>query len=79
MSNFTQLRDEIGSVGVTFLEEYLVALSLLGLPNNFDSYEDLVNGREKLPSWEQLLSYLVREEIRWSNREKSSSKVEDEK
>jgi len=52
MSNFTQLRDEIGSVGVTFLEEYLVALSLLGLPNNLDSYENLVNGREKLPSWE---------------------------
>lgn len=59
--------------------EQEVALSLLGLPNNLDNYQDVVNGREKLPSWEGLLSYLVREEIRWSNRERTSSEVEDEK
>lgn len=79
MSKFTQFCDEIGSVGVTLPEENFVALSLSGPPNNLDNYQDLVNGREKLPSLERLLSYLVREEIRQRNRERTSSKVEDEK
>lgn len=79
MSKFTQFRHEIGSVSVTFLEEDFIPLSLLGLPNNLDSYQDLVNGREKLPSLEKLLYHLAREEIRLRNMEKTSSKVEDEK
>ena len=38
-----------------------------------------MNGRDKLPSWEWLWYDLVQEEIRQSNRDGTSSKVEDEK
>ena len=42
------------------------------------SYQDSVNGREKLPGWERLWSDLVQEEIRWNTRDKSSSKASNE-
>lgn len=61
---FTQCHDELNGVGVTVPEEDLVALSLLGLPKSWHSYQDSVNGREKLPSWQWLWSDLVQEEIR---------------
>ena len=63
LTKFTQCRDEIGSVGVTVAQEYLVSLALLGLPKSWHNYHDSVNGREKLPEWERLWSYLVQEEI----------------
>ena len=64
LMKFFQCRDELGSVGVTVDEEDLVSLALLGLPNSWHSYEDSVNGREKLLVWERLFSDLVQEEIR---------------
>ena len=78
LTKFTQCRDELGSVGVTIDDEDLVSLALLGLPKSWHSYQDSVNGREKLPGWERLWSDLVQEEIRRSTRDESSSKASDE-
>lgn len=50
LRNFTQCREELGGVVVIVPEDYLVALELLGLPKSWHSYQDYVNGREKLPS-----------------------------
>ena len=69
LTKFFQCKDELGSVGVTVDEEDLVSLALLGLPKSWNSYEDSVNGREKLPGWERFWSDLVQEEIRQSTRE----------
>jgi hypothetical protein len=52
LTNFFQCRDELGSVGITVVDDDLVSLALLGLPNNWHSYQDSVNGREKLQDWE---------------------------
>ena len=78
LTKFVHYRDELGSVGVSVDEEDLVSLALLGLPKSWHSYEDSVNGREKLPGWERLWSDLVQEEIRRSTRDGSSSKNDDE-
>ena len=75
---FIQCRDELGSVGVTINDEDLVSLALLGLPKTWHSYQDSVNGREKLSGWERLWSDLVQEEIRRNTRDGSSSKASDE-
>ena len=52
-------RDELGSVRITVNDEELVSLALLGLPKSWHSYEDSVNGCDKLPGWERLWSDLV--------------------
>ena len=52
LTKFTQCRDELGSVGVTVDDKDLVDLALLGLPKSWHSYQDSVNGQEKLPGWE---------------------------
>ena len=64
LTKFVHCKDELGSVGVTVDDEYLVSLALLGLSKSWHSYEDSVNGREKLPGWERLWLDLVQEEIR---------------
>ena len=43
LTKFVHCRDELGSVGVSVDEEYLVSLALLGLPNIWHSYEDSIN------------------------------------
>ena len=65
-------------MGVTVDDEGLVILALLWLPKSWHSYEDSVNGQEKLPGWERLWSDLVQEEIRRGTRDGSSSNNEDE-
>ena len=37
---FVQFRDELGSVGITFADDNLVSLALLGLPKSWHSYQD---------------------------------------
>jgi hypothetical protein len=64
LTKFIQCQDELGSVGITVVDDDLVSLALLGLPKSWHSYEDSVNGREKLPDWERLWSDLVWEEFR---------------
>ena len=49
MTKFTQCRDELGSVGVTVVEDDLVSLALLGLSKSWKNYQDSINEREKLP------------------------------
>jgi hypothetical protein len=78
LTKFTQCRDELGSVGITVSEEDMVSLALLGLPKSWHSYQDSVNGREKLPDWERLWSDLMQDEIRRNTRDGSSSKTDDE-
>ena len=78
LTKFFHCKDELGSVGVTVDDEDLVSLGLLGLPKSWHSYEDSVNGREKLLGWERLWSDRVQEEIRWVTRDGSSSKNEYE-
>ena len=78
LTKFFQCRDELGSVGVAVDDEDMVSLALLGLPKSWHSYQDSVNGREKLLGWERLWSDLVQEEIRRSTRDGSSSKNSDE-
>ena len=78
LTKFTQCKDELGSVGVTVDDEDLVDLALLGLPKSWHSYQDSVNGQEKLLGWERLWSDLMQEEIRQTTRDGSSSKASDE-
>ena len=46
---FIQCRDELGSVGIIFVDDDLVILALLGLPKSWHSYQDSVNCWKKLP------------------------------
>ena len=48
LTKFTQCRHELGSIGITLADDDLVSLALLGLPKIWHSYQDYVNGREKL-------------------------------
>ena len=52
LTKFVHCRDELGSVGITVDDGDLVSLDLLGLLKSWHSYEDSVNGWEKLPDWE---------------------------
>jgi hypothetical protein len=65
-------------VGITVAANDLVSLVLLGIPKSWHSYQDSVNGREKLPDWERLWSDLVQEEFMQNTRDGSSSKRDDE-
>lgn len=56
-------------------EDDLASLALLGLPKSWHNYQDFVNGREKLPNWERLLSDLVQEEFRRYTIDGTSSKA----
>jgi hypothetical protein len=78
LMKFVQCLDELGSVGITVVDDDLVILALLGLPKSWHSYRDSVNGRENFPDWEQLWSDLVQEEFRWNTKDVSSSKHDDE-
>ena len=55
-----------------------MSFPLLGLPKSWHSYQDSVNGREKIPDWERLWSDLLEEEFRRNTRDGSSSMHDDE-
>ena len=63
LNKLTTHRDEIRSVGITTADDDMVSLTLLGLPKSWHSYQDSVNGRDKLLDWEKLSSDLMQEEI----------------
>ena len=54
LTKFVQCRDELGSVVINVAYDELVSLALLGLPKSWHSYQDFINGREKLPYWVRL-------------------------
>ena len=54
LSKFSQVRDELGGVGETIPLVDLVILSLLRLYKSWHNFQDVVNGRDKLPNWEIL-------------------------
>ena len=64
LTKFFQCQDVLGSIGITVVDDDLVSLDLLGLPKSWHSYQDSVNGREKLLVWERLWSDLVQDEFR---------------
>ena len=66
LNKLTTCRDELGSVGITTSDDDMASLALLDLPKSWNSYQDSVNGREKLSDWEQLWLDLMQEEIRRS-------------
>jgi hypothetical protein len=78
LTKFVQCWDKLGSVGIKFVDDDLVSLSLLGIPKSWHNYQDFVNGREKLPDWERLWSDLVQEEFKRNTRDGSSSKRDDQ-
>ena len=78
LNKLTTCRNELGSVGITTVDDEMVSLALLGLPKSWHSYQDSVNGREKLPDWERLWLDLMQEEIRRSTTDGSSSSKENE-
>ena len=59
LTKFTQCRYELGSVGITVVEDDMVILYLLGLPKSWHNYQDSVNGWGKLLDWERLWSDLT--------------------
>jgi hypothetical protein len=59
LMKFIPCRDDLGSVGVIVTDDDFVSLALLVLPKNWHSYQDSINGREKLPDWERLWSDIV--------------------
>ena len=54
LNKLTICRDELGSVGITTANDDMVSLTLLGLPKSWNSYQDSVNGREKLSDCERM-------------------------
>lgn len=46
---FAQVRNELGGVGEIIPSSNMVSLSLLGLLKSWHSFQDVVNGRYKLP------------------------------
>ena len=79
LTKFVQCKDELGSVGVTVVDDELVSLALLGILKSWHSYQDYVNGWEKLLDWKRLWSDLVQEEIRRNTKDGSSLKHDDGK
>ena len=61
LTKFFQCQDDLGSIDINISDDDFVSLALLGLPKIWHSYQDSVNGREKFPYWEQILSDLVLE------------------
>ena len=49
LNKLTTYRDELGSVGITTANDDMGSLNLLGLPKSWNSYQESMNGREKLP------------------------------
>jgi len=52
LTKFTQWRDELGSGGIIVVKDDMASLSLLRLSKSWHSYQDSINGWEKLPDWE---------------------------
>ena len=52
LNKLSTCKYELVIVGKTIVDDDMVSLALLGLPKSWNSYQDSVNGREKLLDWE---------------------------
>ena len=52
LNKLTTCRDELGSVGITIVDDDMVSLALPGLAKSWNSCQDSVNGRDKMSDWE---------------------------
>ena len=59
ITKFVQCRDELGSVGITVVDDDLVSLDLLGLPKSWHSYQDSVNGPEMALDQSMMMKRIV--------------------
>lgn len=78
LSKFTQVRNNLGCVGVIVPEHDLVSFSLLGLHKSWYGLQDTVSNRELFPSWERLWTDCVQEDIQRGTRDGRSMKTKDE-
>lgn len=59
LSRLAEVRGELGGVKEIVPSSYMLRISLLGLPKSCHSFQDVVNGIDKLPDWERLWLNLV--------------------
>ena len=52
LNKLTTCNDELRSVGIMTANDDMVILSLISLPKSWNSYQDLISGRERFPDWE---------------------------
>lgn len=78
LSKITQVRNELGGVGVTVPERDLVSFALLALHKSWNGFQDAVSCRENFPNWERLWIDCVQEEIWRGIRDGRLIKAEDE-
>lgn len=77
LSKFTQVRDELGGVGMTVPKHGLVNFALLGLYKSWYGFQDVVCQRENFPSGERLWTDCIQEEIWRGSRDGRSMKTKD--
>lgn len=51
LSNFTQVQDELGGVGMTVADNDHVILALLGLHKPWENFQDVVSVKGIFPTW----------------------------
>lgn len=78
LTRFIQVKYELTCVGEIVPKADVVSLALSGLYKSWDNFQDAVNGREKLPDWEQLRGDCVQEEIWRQGRFGAHVKHEEE-
>jgi hypothetical protein len=78
LTKFTQIRDELATVGETVDETELVRTTLNGFTKQWDMFFQGVVAREKLPDWERLWDDFTQEELRVGSSQASQPKIEDE-
>ena len=77
LSRFTDVRDELASIGEIVAETKLVCTTLHGFPKSWEVFVEGIVAREHLPDWGRLLSDYVQNEIRISHSGKVKQEEEE--
>ena len=67
LSRFTDVRDELATIGEIVAETELVRTTLHGFPKSWEVFIEGIVAREHLPDWNKLWSDCVQNEIRRSH------------
>jgi len=78
LTKFTQIRDELASVGEAVDESELERTALNGFTTQWEVFVQGVVAREKLLDWERLWNDITREELRVDATQASQPKSEEE-